>query len=190
PTGICYNIPGSYTVALIASNANGSDTLTLTNYITVYPNSPPQSIQQSGDTLTSNTGILTYQWFYYGDSIAGATNNFYVAVQSGDYNVICTDSNGCEVEAGIVNVVAATGFEVSGLRFEVFPNPVDEKLEIRNLKLGTAATISIYNSVGEKAFTAVHCQPETINCKQLECGLYVIEIKSNGETFRSKFIKQ
>src|SRR6185503_6298533 len=177
-------------VSLIASKAIGSDTLMLVNFITVFPNSPPQSIQQSGDTLTSNTGFVTYQWLFNGDTIPGASNNFYVAGQSGDYNVICTDSNGCEVEAGIVNVVAAAGFEVSGLRFEVFPNPVNEKLEIRNWKFGTAATISIYNSVGEKVFTAVHCQPETINCKQLECGLYVIEIKSNGETFRSKFIKQ
>src|SRR6185503_12322591 len=115
---------------------------------------------------------------------------FYVATQSGNYNVVCTDDNDCEVEAGIFNVVAGIGFEVYGSGFTVVPNPVVEKFEIGNLKLGTAASISIYNSVGEKVFTAVRCQPETINCKQLQRGLYVIEIKSNNEIFRSKFIKQ
>ena len=35
PTGIRYNTPGTYTVTLVASNADGSDTETKTNFITV-----------------------------------------------------------------------------------------------------------------------------------------------------------
>ncbi len=35
PTNICYNTAGSYTVSLIATNANGSNTMTKTLYITV-----------------------------------------------------------------------------------------------------------------------------------------------------------
>src|SRR6185503_2655512 len=198
PTGICYNIPGSYTVALIASNANGNDTLTLSNYITVYPNSPPQSIQQSGDTLTSNTGFITYQWMFNGDTIAGATNYFYVAGQSGDYNVICTDSNGCEVEAGIVNVVAGIQSTVDGQQSTVYPNPVSEKFEIRNWKLGTAAYISIFNLVGEIVYesavnrkpSTVNSEPFTVDCRLFPDGIYLLELHSNEKTFRTKFVKQ
>ena len=35
PTGICYNTPGTYQVSMIATNANGSNTMTKTAYITV-----------------------------------------------------------------------------------------------------------------------------------------------------------
>ena len=48
PLGICYSTPGTYDVTLIATGAGGSDTLTLTNYITVFPNPAPQGITQSG----------------------------------------------------------------------------------------------------------------------------------------------
>ena len=41
PLNICYNTPGSYDISLIATGAGGSDTLTLNNYITVFP-SPPR----------------------------------------------------------------------------------------------------------------------------------------------------
>ncbi|MCK9498804.1 MAG: PKD domain-containing protein, partial [Bacteroidales bacterium] len=39
PTGIVYNTPGTYSVTLQATNANGSDSKTKTDYITVYSSS-------------------------------------------------------------------------------------------------------------------------------------------------------
>ena len=74
PTNICYANPGSYDVQLIASNANGSDTLLLSNYITVYPTPPPQSITQSSDTLFAIAGASSYQWYYNTTLITGATD--------------------------------------------------------------------------------------------------------------------
>src|SRR6185503_6078260 len=98
---------------------------------------------------------------------------FYVATQSGNYNVVCTDDNDCEVEAGIFNVVAGIGFEVCGLGFTVVPNPVVEKFEIGNLKLGTAAIISIYNSVGEIVYQeAIHGGTWTVYCRLFPNGIY------------------
>ena len=86
PTNICYTNSGSYDVQLIATNANGSDTLLLTNYITVYPSPPPQSITQNGDTLFAIAGAGIYHWYLNGNIISGATDYFYVATSSGDYN--------------------------------------------------------------------------------------------------------
>jgi hypothetical protein len=65
-------------------------------YITVYPFPPAQGILQSGDTLYANAGAVTYQWYFNNNLIPGATNYFYVAPASGDYNVVATDGNGCE----------------------------------------------------------------------------------------------
>src|SRR6185295_18578240 len=93
PMSICYNTPGSYDVQLIASDGANSDTLLMQNYIVVYPYPLPQSIQQIGDTLFANQGSPTYQWYYAGVAIPGATNYFYVAPQSGNFSVVATDNN-------------------------------------------------------------------------------------------------
>ena len=188
PAGICYNTPGSYSVTLIAGNGVTSDTLTLNNFITVYPYPPPQGILQSGDTLFANQGATSYQWYYNGNIIVGATNYFYVATASGDYNVVATDENDCEVEAVINNVIAAVG---SGSRqaIQIFPNPVTETIDIRGLENSSADEIKIFNVFGEKVFSAVDCKLPIANC-QLPSGLYYIEITSDKKIYRAKFLKQ
>jgi len=191
PTNICYANPGSYDVQLIASNANGSDTLLLSNFINVYSFPPAQSIIQNGDTLFANAGSANYQWYFNSNIISGATNYFYVADTSGNYNVVATDTNGCEVEAVINNVIAAAG---SGSRqsIQIYPNPVTEKLFVNSYSLiGTAdEEISIFNLMGEKIEVPVDSQQLIVDCRSLQPGIYYIEIVSDKKIYRTKFLKQ
>ena len=194
PTNICYSTPGSYPVTLIAINAADSDTLVLNNYITVYPFPLPQGILQSGDTLFANAGAVSYQWYMNGIIIPGATDYFYVALTSGNYNVVATDLNNCEVEAAIFDVIAAVAplsmREGSGVN--LYPNPVTE-----SLFLGSDQTyesldkISIYNVIGEKVMdiSPVGFKGE-IDCRTLQSGIYWLNIKMKGLDQRLKFIKE
>ena len=216
PQNICYNNPGSYDVQLVATNGAGNDTLALANYITVYPQPPPQGIIQSGDTLFAIAGATSYQWYYNGNIINGATNYFCVATQSGNYNVVATDNNGCEVEAAIFDVAATVSplsfGDGSGVR--LFPNPVGTELKIQNaeFKIGTALRISVYNVLGEKVITewpaansqwpvaksphSTEAQREggqqlavSLDVSQLPTGIYTIEITIADKVFRDKFVK-
>ncbi|MEO8087775.1 MAG: T9SS type A sorting domain-containing protein [Bacteroidota bacterium] len=191
PSNICYSNAGSYDVQLIATNANGSDTLLLSNYITVFPSPPPQAITQSGDTLFANAGATSYQWYINGNLITGATQFYYVAPASGDYNVVATDGNGCEVEAAVFNVLAEVG-SGSQQPIEIYPNPVDKEFTMRNSQftIGTAVNISIYNLVGVKIFSAVDCRLPTIDCRLLPPGLYFLEVSHVDKMYRAKFVKQ
>ncbi len=196
PQNICYPTSGNYDVQLIATNANGSDTLLLANYITVYPSPPPQSISQSGDTLFAIAGSASYQWYFNGNIIPGATDYFYIAPASGDYNVVATDLNGCEVEAAMFNVIASL-VETMAAEIFVFPNPVGEKLAISSQQWAIN-TVSIYNTLGELVLAVslptAHC-PEisgptcTFDVSQLPSGLYFIEVSIQEKTFRAKFVK-
>ncbi|MEO8150571.1 MAG: PKD domain-containing protein [Bacteroidia bacterium] len=104
PTNICYNQYGSFDVTLIACNAAGCDTLVLTNFINAYP-LPSPVIFTSFDTLFSSLAV-TYQWWSVTNGlITGATNNYFIPSQVGDYFVIVTDSTGC---AGISDTVSIT----------------------------------------------------------------------------------
>jgi PKD repeat protein len=193
PTGICYNSPGTYPVQLIAISATGSDTLMLNNYITVYPYPAPQGIAQNGDTLFANQGAVSYQWYEGGNLIPGATGYFYVATQSGNYNVVATDANDCEVEAVIFDVIAAVQSPVSSHLSLVYPNPVSDMLFVNGYPLpGTRSEIVIYNLIG-----AVAVEPQTISLKPetgidvhgLATGIYWLELRSGERTLRAKFVK-
>ena len=196
PAGICYNSPGNYDVMLIASNGALTDTLMLANFITVYPLPPPQGILQNGDSLIANQGAVSYQWFKNGNLIPGATDYFYVADSSGNYNVVATDLNGCEVEAVINNVIA--GFKqlpIASSEFAVFPNPVKKILSFRLPDKISARSITVNNFLGELIFTDdasidVQSNEIQIDCSSYSDGLYYIEVTASNKVFRSKFIKQ
>ncbi len=197
PVSICYNTPGNYTVSLIATNASGSDTLMLNNYITVYPYPAPQGIAQSGDTLFANAGAVSYQWYHGGVLIPGATDYFYLATSGGDYNVVATDANHCEVEAAIFDVVAAVQSMVNDLSSMVYPNPVVDKLVVTSsLLVGAPIEITIYNLLGEKVLAVSPLSlgrvvgGEAIDCRLLPSGIYYLEVTGSEIKFRKQFVKQ
>ncbi len=201
PANICYNSPGQYNVQLIASNANGSDTLLLQNFITVYPYPAPQGISQSGDTLFANSGALGYQWYHDGVLISGATNYFYVAPEGGNYNVVATDANGCEVEAVIFDVVAEIQLANGSELWTIFPNPVEDKISIINFNSakGSPVEISVWNMLGKRQMdyklSSLDCSgefciiPGGIDVNQIPAGMYWLEIEINGRTYRINFVK-
>ena len=191
PTNICYNTPGTYDVSLIATGAAGSDTLTLTNYITVYPYPAPQGISQSGDTLFANQGAVSYQWFYNGVAIAGATDYFCLVTQNGDYNVVCTDANGCEVEAVIFDVVGINDpLATEETEVTIYPNPFGEFLTFSSRK-NLFSEIIIYDLLGAKVLSSKSGSPVNemnVNTTELLPGIYFAEIHSGNRIFRQRVI--
>lgn len=189
PTNICYNIPGTYDLTLIASNSFGSDTLILSNSVLVYPYPPPQAVTQNGDTLFANNGAVSYQWYYNAVLLPGATNYFYVATASGNFNVVATDSNGCEVEAAVFDVTASiqSTYEERNLDVKIFPNPAANNFTI-DFPAETDArsySINIFDIIGRKVSTDVVFKDNnvTINSSKLQPDLYIVEICKDEKTF-------
>lgn len=107
PTGIVYNTPGTYTVQLIVTNANGSDTLSENAYITVAsgPTLNTTFTDEScngndGDATvaaTGGSGSYTYQW----DAAAGnQTTATATGLIAGTYTVTVDDGN-CSQTANV-----------------------------------------------------------------------------------------
>jgi PKD repeat protein len=196
PVNICYSTPGSYGVELITTNAAGSDTLSLNNFITVYPNPLPQGIAQNGDTLFANAGANSYQWYHGGNLIPGATNDFYVASSGGDYNVVATDANGCEVEAAVFDVIAkieTTDPAVEEL--QVFPNPASTEIHvIPGSHQSGMISITVLNVLGETVMAVdnikITKQAELkLEISRLSSGVYWIRARSEDHEQRIKFVK-
>ena len=185
PMNICYPTPGTYSVTLIATNSNTSDTLTLNNYITVYPYPAPQGILQSGDTLFANQGAVTYQWYYNGGIINGATDYYYVAPASGSYSVVCEDANGCEVEAVIFDVVASVMNIGNDFMPAIVPNPFTGEI-----KISVAGHIRMFDSLGQKVF---ECELSSagipLDLSFMSKGVYFVQVETKGKTYQQKLVK-
>lgn len=96
-----FGTAGSYIISLIADNGSCSDSSGVV--ITVNPLPPIPTITQNGGILTSSSAI-NYQWFLNGDTITGATSQFYTATQNGFYTVTVTNINGCTSTSDPLNV--------------------------------------------------------------------------------------
>jgi PKD repeat protein len=189
PTGICYPNPGSYDVTLIASGSSGTDSISVPGYITVFPQPAPQAITQSGDTLFANAGSVTYQWYLNGNIIPGATDSYYVAMQSGNYNVVAADSNGCEVEAVIFDVIARIETLSQEMQLSISPNPAKEYIVIKTVHY--PARISIYAMPGTEIIQRDILSGENkIDIQDLPPGIYSIQLHKNHTLHRIKFIRE
>jgi PKD repeat protein len=185
PANICYNTPGNYAVSLIVNGATTSDTLTLNSYITVYPFPSPQGIMQGGDTLFANQGAVSYQWFYNGNIIPGATEYFYVAPQSGNFNVVATDINGCEVEAVIFDVTASVHNISAAEEAWVMPNPFTG--EIRVMLTGK---LTMFDNIGQKIFEKEIIDPQqAVDLSAFPKGIYFLQLESKGKILQQKMTK-
>ena len=68
-----------------------------TDTIVVYslPNSPVISYDSLSHTLSSPDLGYTYQWYFNGSPLAGATSSSHVVYQSGAYYLVAVNPNGC-----------------------------------------------------------------------------------------------
>ncbi|HRH64862.1 MAG TPA: PKD domain-containing protein, partial [Bacteroidia bacterium] len=194
PAGICYSTPGNYSVTLIVSNAAGTDTLRMINFIQVNANPPTPSFSQNGDTLTSSIATF-YQWYFNGIPISGATSQQFVATLSGNYTVSITDGKGC-VSTAPPRYVSLVGIdEVDTLPvFYIYPNPASEQLNVLLLANKTQkASFFIIDALGQVLFSreiniSATEQNLSINCSSFSPGLYWIRLTVQGRSHNRKVL--
>lgn len=107
--GAVYYVPGSYSVTLVVKDANGVDSITKTNAITVYK-SPiakmsadigggckPLKVNFKDISAPGSAPISSWQWDFGDGSVSNIQNPTHTYVNSGNYNVklIIKDTNGC-----------------------------------------------------------------------------------------------
>ncbi|MCX6273690.1 MAG: T9SS type A sorting domain-containing protein [Bacteroidetes bacterium] len=191
PVNICYENPGSYIVALVATDSSCSDFISYSNYITVFQ---PGflSILQSGDTLFATPGFVSYQWYLNDTLLSGANNYYYVVAQNGDYNVVCSDPNGCNETAEIVNVMTGLPSFSSNLQFDLYPNPAGDYLTITN---GQFILIEpeIYNPVGELICKIKYQRDGNflkLRTSELPSGIYFLRLQTYRGFNNLRFVKQ
>jgi hypothetical protein len=172
---------------------NFIDSYDYSNTINFCCNISIPEISQVGDTLNVANSYSTYQWYHDSIPISGATNYFYVASSSGNYFISVTDSNGCEVKAGILNVIASTQSAITNPQTEIFPNPAHHQLTIRTQQPTANTFLLIHDAMGKLIYSNSLSFGEGrgeayINVSAWRSGLYFYEVINDDGRSTGKFV--
>lgn len=149
-----------------------------------------------GNTFTANPPGTSYQWYFNGNPIAGATNQTYTATQSGNYHVVITYGNGCTGQSNILEHTYISVQEIDGLtNFGIYPNPGSEEVFIQaDFATPNNIVIQFTNVLGQEFVTAVSIKNTTtikhkIDVSQFANGIYFISLISEKGRVSTPFIK-
>lgn len=133
----------------------------------------------------NGTGLTT--WPQY-----NAANDCYLEIKATPNNTQCglrtTKSDLWDDVVGFTGCTSSFGFEdlLMNSSFKIYPNPSKGLVNI-DFPDNTNFVVSVYNLFGQKV-----CHMENskqINLSKENCGIYFIEVKSKGETFKGKIVK-
>ena len=167
---------------LTVTDANGCTSTSQTN-ITVNPLPAIPIVTVNGNLLTSSPA-LSYQWFFNGTMITGATNQTLTINQFGAYTVRVSDANGCSSYSLPYGYVGLPTINSNFSHLNIYPNPTNGNFNLE-LSVNTLQhlSISIYNLSGQ----LVYSQTKTINSGKFSSafdlssfakGIYTIKLTS------------
>ncbi|MES2515398.1 MAG: aryl-sulfate sulfotransferase [Bacteroidota bacterium] len=148
-------------------------------YTTCYINNPAPAqptITLIGSDLTTAVAT-TYQWYYNGTLISGATAQNYTPTQSGIYVLRTTDANGCvyAYSKGYAYSISTDVEELEGKHISIYPNPstgiFDIDLNFQNPK---KLTVMVYDTFGKLVFSVENSS--RIDLTQFANGVYSMAI--------------
>lgn len=183
---VCYAAPGSYTVWLIATNAIGSDTVIMSDYITVFPAPIAPIISSNGIELSVPTGFTSYQWYANGAPMVGADSasiefpNF-----DGAYWVVVTDANGCEATTDPF-IIAGVASIAGDNNVNVYPNPTNAFVTISTTS--PIKSITIENALGQRvaSYKIANTLSHKLSLQDFVQGSYVLAIETENGLVRKQ----
>ena len=89
----------------------------------------PASIELVEDTLYASTAA-SYQWYFGGQLLVGATDPFYIPTETGNYSVVTTNGNGC-TSTSVMEFVTVGTTELDLHNLSILPNPANAYINIK-----------------------------------------------------------
>lgn len=178
-----YTTPGSYDVSLTVTNALGTNTLTLENYITVYEVPVVSASPGAGAATVAISGGTAPFDILWSD---GQTTETASGLAVGTYTVTVTDANGCSANASVeVTQGASINMLDNQIQVHVYPNPVEDVLNLNLSVDGISGEFFLeIKDINGKLVATKMILPGTnsIDMSGLATGVYQGIIISNGQT--------
>jgi Secretion system C-terminal sorting domain len=130
----------------------------------------------------------SYQWFYNGIALAGATTYYIINPTDGVYAVEVTNEFGCTLMS---NTWLINGVEEMERECKVFPNPAIDRVMIQGLAQYPNGELIIYDVLGQVVFKdKITADQLSIDLSTWSSGVYQMVVKSDHHTQRMEWMKR
>jgi PKD repeat protein len=181
----------TYTIVSV-DTATGCST-SATKTITVYAVTPTPTVLVWGWQLTCSVGGASYQWFFNGNPIPGATQQTYLASQLGMYQVEAYNVQNCP--SGISPAVLVDAIpEIAVTSFSAYPNPTTGEFWITfNGEKNSDYTLEIFNAEGKAVVVESINQfsgeyRQKFDLSNYGAGVYMIRLSHDGSASAYRMI--
>lgn len=140
---------------------------------------PDVQITQSGNTLSTTTQGLSYQWFLDNTPILGATNDTLIVPVnfSGTYNLLVTFTYGCAFSNNIASLEEYAG------AYQIFPNPAKKTLQIQGPN-DQHAPFYLFDLEGQVVLDGgINNNNNAIDIENIKNGIYLLQIGTVPTSF-------
>ena len=199
-SGLSYTAGLSSTLAQYYQLISDNTLFNSTNDWNLNINNPTANFSESisGNTATftnlstSIANTLNYSW-NFGDGITSSiASPSHTYTTSGTYTITLIASN-CIFSHTITKTIQIGALSINENAvgtFEFYPNPTTNQitLKVDNQLLGSVYTI--YDTIGKSVLNGkISSELNVIDLGNLSNGVYIIEVASEGNYFKNKFIK-
>lgn len=143
------------------------------------------------NTLSTPTPAKSYQWYLNGLAIPGATDNYIIMTDIGEYSLHITDINGCQ---GSATYQVTDRFEMQTLQYAVYPNPTAGKLTIDAARLSNQiVSLSVIDALGKKVIQTEQQSAVgrfDLQLEYLPAGVYTLQIIAQEGNIIHKVMKE
>lgn len=138
----------------------------------------------------------TWQWYFDGNLIGGATSYSYIATAAGSY--YCIVSNGtCSRQTASLNVTACRAGDITASinTFNIYPNPTSSQFTIELMladDLNGKADVFVMNTVGEIIYSSTaevtngNIISEMNLNNDISSGLYIVKVVVDGKQYNQR----
>lgn len=207
PPAVTYNTVGQYGVTLTVTNAAGSNTMSMTNFMDVGY-APEAAFEANNTMILEGEGVMftdnttndptSWDWYFEGgtpETFAGQTPPEIIYNTPGMFTVTLTTANdygeSSLSEEDYIHVGGLGIIEASAKKaFNVYPNPSNGKLFIESRGAENIERISVRNAAGQNVLehTSNNEIIQSLDLSDLETGLYFIEIRTETEVYLEKVL--
>lgn len=182
---VSYNTPGQFTTTLTAMSPDGS-TASVSQQVSVVAN-PLPVITQNGNTLSVVGSFNTYQWYFNGSPIVGATGPTCTIQGNGNYMLEATNSYGCKGYSNIISVQNWSQDNVEPSYLRIYPNPAQSFLFLQH-QVENVQRIEVMDCTGRIVLSAMLTQ-EPLDISRLPRGPYLVKLEGQDNSLYARFIK-
>jgi hypothetical protein len=150
----------------------------------------PVIIRVTSTHLSTHQPYTSYQWFFNGNPIAGATSQTYQATVGGMYKVKVLNDGGCENISApyFAGVVSTPEYTVHDL--EIYPNPTTTDLVIDRRGYAMELDVELYGLTGKQLMESHYegSEPIRLDMRDYPAGVYLLKLRTAEGVVRNQRI--